>query len=131
VVFTTNPYLGVLEGKTNEQPPYQGYFDAESAGMRVDYADALDKSGADYLVVIAKPGEHDYRGRLDAKFEHVRDVDATVANATSLPFDSRCSPWRTYEVSPPSCPHPPSCPCTDTSHFAPLSTAIAAASFFG
>ena len=75
VVFTTSPFLGVLEGKTNTQPVYQGYIDADHAGISVDYADALDASGADWLVVIAEPGPRDYRPKLAAKFEHVRDVD--------------------------------------------------------
>ncbi len=75
VVFTTSPFVGVLEGKTNPQPAYQGYIDAELAGISLDYADALDASGADWLVVIAQPGPHDYRAKLAAKFERVRDVD--------------------------------------------------------
>src|SRR5712671_3635923 len=48
---------------------------------------------------------------------------ATAVLATSLPLDSSRSPCRTYEVSPPSCPQPPSLPCTETNHLIPFSTA--------
>src|SRR5947207_68426 len=48
---------------------------------------------------------------------------ASAVFATSFPFDSRETPWRAFEGSPPSCPHPPSGPCTEASHLAPFSTA--------
>jgi hypothetical protein len=76
VAFTTSPFLPILEGKTTAtQPAYQGYIDAELAGLAPDYADALDQSGADYVIVIARPGKSDYRAKLATKFERLRDVD--------------------------------------------------------
>src|SRR5215207_7062869 len=49
---------------------------------------------------------------------------ATAVLATSLPLDSSRSPGRAEDAWPPSWPHPPSAPCTDASHRAPLSTPV-------
>src|SRR5262249_32760286 len=53
-----------------------------------------------------------------------RSARAAIAVfATSFPVVSSATSRRTYEGSPPSCPHPPSAPCTEASHLAPFSTA--------
>lgn len=79
VVVTHVPFLAAREGKTCEQPNFQGFIDAENAGMHVGFVDALDRSGATYLIVASWPDPvHDFQGQLPPRFERVRELDFTL-----------------------------------------------------
>jgi hypothetical protein len=77
VVVTTSPFIAVREKKGVEQPILQGYADAERGGLAIDYAAALDRSRAKWLIV-SPTAEFDYRDALGAKFEFVRPIDFPV-----------------------------------------------------
>jgi hypothetical protein len=77
VVVTTSPFVALREGKGTEQPILQGYADAQRGGLRVNYAAALDRSGAKWLIV-SPTHDFDYRDELRARFEWVRTIEFPV-----------------------------------------------------
>ncbi len=87
VVFTTSPFVPILEGKQpNEQPILQGFIDAKAGELDGDYARALERSGAEYLIVGALNDTRDYRPGLRRSFDLVRDLDFGVQTQPALPF---------------------------------------------
>jgi hypothetical protein len=75
VVVTTNAFLAIRAGKRCTQPMLQAYFDAGLAGMPVDFADALDKSGAVYVITTGTDFEGDLAKKLEPKFERVSAME--------------------------------------------------------
>jgi hypothetical protein len=75
VVVTTNPHLAVRAGKGIEQPILQGYVDAEAGGLHVDYIDALERSGARWVITTGRANDQAIAARLQERFERVRDLD--------------------------------------------------------
>jgi len=95
VVVTTSPFLAARAKKGDEQPTLQGFADAARAGMTVDYAAALDRSGADWLIVSPAP-ELDYRPKLADSFELVRVIEFPVQWMPDQPV----SLWRRKTRAP-------------------------------
>jgi hypothetical protein len=94
VVVTTSPYVAVRAGKGTEQPILQGFVDAEHGGMRVDYLEALDKSGARWVITTGRAVDRDIVGLLERKFERERDLDVHLESLSDWDRPPPPTLWR-------------------------------------
>ena len=89
--------------------PWRSVIASPSAGLASTRRDERERALHVWLELPARVHERERRDR------RAGDV---------VPLDSSRSPVRAEDAPPPSWPHPPSAPCTDASHRAPLSTAV-------
>ncbi|HEY8090228.1 MAG TPA: hypothetical protein VIF09_20345, partial [Polyangiaceae bacterium] len=74
VVVSTSPFVAIRAGKTCEQPIFQAYLDALNAGVDADYAAALTKSEASWVILTGRSAEDELPRRLGPAFELVGEV---------------------------------------------------------
>jgi hypothetical protein len=94
VVVTTSPFVPAREKKGDRQPVLQGYFDAVAAGMRVDYADALEKSGARWVITTGRLADTDAFGEVERGFERVRELDVRIETLSDWDHPPPPTLWR-------------------------------------
>ena len=92
--MTTSPYVGVRAGKGVEQPIVQGYGDAIGGGIVADYVDALDKSGARWVITTGRGIDRDLFPRLEKRFERVRDLDVHLESLSDWDRPEPPTLWR-------------------------------------
>jgi hypothetical protein len=75
VVVTSFPFVAVRAGKSCPQPSVQAYGDIRMAGIQASFTDALDASGARWVVTTGLPQEEPLERELSRSFERVRELD--------------------------------------------------------
>jgi hypothetical protein len=77
-VLTSLPFVAVRDGKSCTQPSLQAYLDVRRAGMNVSLGDALDASGARWVVTSGLQVEAPFLDELAGRFERVRALDLVL-----------------------------------------------------
>jgi hypothetical protein len=91
-IAAAKPWVAPRDGKACTQPIWQAYEDARAAGIPVDYADAVDRSGARWVVVLGR--ETGLQDMLAPRYEKVREMDLKIETLAAWDVHHIASLWR-------------------------------------
>ncbi len=96
VVVTTAPMVAISAGSTVEQPILPTYEDAISAGMPLDYVDALAASGAKWVITTDRYAGTDRapEPRMTRAFSREQTFDFNVRGMSSWDHPTEVVLWR-------------------------------------
>jgi hypothetical protein len=94
VVVTTSPFVAPREGKGDEQPMLQAFNDAEAAGIHTEYVDALNRSGARYIITTGRDIDAWLPEYLPPRFEREKELDLRIQSLYSWDEAKPAVLWR-------------------------------------